>query len=67
MREVTNKEIDKIVENIVTKVNKTTNDYDAAEDIKHLLVNMLKGMKIPIEEEKNNTECKCKNCGCEKE
>jgi len=67
MREVTNNEIKEISEDIVKKMNESTNDYDAIEDVAYMVRNMLKGMKVPVENHKNNSECKCKDCGCEKE
>jgi len=63
---VTHKEIREIAENIVDKTNESTNDFDAIDDISGLLKNMLISMKVEVEGIKENPNCKCEDCKCNK-
>jgi uncharacterized phage infection (PIP) family protein YhgE len=62
MKEISQKEIKEIAENIISK----TKGSDAVEDVSDILKEMLKKMNIAVEEIKNNPNCKCTNCKCNK-
>jgi len=64
MKQVSNKEVREIAENIVEKTNKSTNDYDAVDDVSLLLRNIFEKMEIAVEQIKNNPDCKCTDCKC---
>lgn len=66
MKEVNSKEIREIAKGIVTKINESSNDYDAIDDVSSILKDIFSRMNIAIEEIKNNPDCKCQNCGCDK-
>ena len=66
MKKVSSKEVREIAENIVDKTNKSTNDYDAVDDITSMLRVVFEKMEIAVEEIKNNPDCKCTDCKCEK-
>jgi len=66
MKEVSSKEIREIAEGIVTKTNESSNNYDAVDDVLGILKDMFNKMNIAVEEIKNNPDCKCENCGCDK-
>jgi len=66
MKEVTNKEIRDIAEGIVTKTTESINDYDAVDSVSTILKDMFSKMNIAVEAIKNNPDCKCTNCSCDK-
>ena len=66
MKEVTNKEIRDIAENIVEKANESSSNYDAVEDVSFILTDIFKKMEIAVEEVKANPDCKCTSCACKK-
>lgn len=63
---VTHKEIREMAENIVDKTNESTNVFDAVDDISGILKNMLISMKVEVEVIKENANCKCNECKCNK-
>jgi len=65
-KEISNREIRDIAEGIVTKTNESSNNYDAVDDVANLLKEMFNKMDIAVETLKKNSDCKCKNCGCDK-
>jgi hypothetical protein len=66
MKEVTNREIRDIAENIVEKTNESTNNYDAIDDVSSILANIFNKMEIAVEKIKENPSCKCDSCKCKK-
>jgi len=62
MKEISQREIREIAENIVDK----TKNSDAVDDVSEILKEMLKKMDVAVEEIKNNPNCKCTNCKCNK-
>lgn len=66
MKEISNKEVREIAENIVDKTNNSTNDYDSVDNIALMLRNVFEKMEIAVEKVKNNSDCKCTDCKCEK-
>jgi methyl-accepting chemotaxis protein len=66
MEKVSIKEIREIAENIVEKTNESTNEYDAVNDVTLMLRGILEKMEIAVEKIKNNTDCNCAECKCEK-
>jgi hypothetical protein len=66
MKEISHNEIRNIAESIVNKANDTSNDYDAIDEVSEILKETLKKMDIAVEDVKNNPNCKCTNCGCNK-
>ena len=64
MKEVSNKEIRDIAENIVTKTSESSSDHDVIEDISSMLREIFEKMKIVVEKLKNKPDCKCTDCKC---
>lgn len=67
MKEVTIEEIRNIAQRVVSTTNESSNNYDAIDDVEGVLLEMFKKMSIAVEEiVKNNPDCKCTNCKCDK-
>jgi len=66
MKEVTNKEVREIAESIVSKTNESDSDYDSVDDVEEILKSMFEKMNIAVKKVKNNPDCKCTDCGCDK-
>lgn len=62
-KEVSNKEIRDIAENIVTKTSSSPSNADAVENISLMLREIFQKMEIVVENLKSNN-CKCTNCKC---
>lgn len=62
-KEVSNKEIRDIAENIVTKTSNSPSNADAVENISLMLREIFQKMEIVVENLKSNN-CKCTNCKC---
>ena len=66
MKEISQKEIKEIAENIINKASDSINNHDAVEDVSDILKEMLSRMNVAVEEIKKNPDCKCTNCKCGK-
>lgn len=62
MKKVSNKEIREIADNIVNKTSESTNDYEAIEDVSHILRDVFSKMNIIVEDQ----TCNCEDCDCNK-
>lgn len=65
MKEISNQEIKEIADNIISRANECSNDYDAKEVAERIIRETLEKMNIPMENVQQ-IECKCKTCGCGK-
>lgn len=62
MKKVSNKEIIEIANNIINKTSESTNNYDAVEDVSHILRVVFSKMDIIVED----PTCNCEGCDCNK-
>ena len=62
MKEVSNKEIREIADNIVNKTSESTSNYDAIEDVSLILRDVFSKMDIIVED----PTCDCEGCDCNK-